>query len=179
MVIKMKQNLEKMVELAQIVNDENLSKRIFSNYEKESKSTGEIIIACIVLFILFVIYRINQYELAGQFLEVFKIGLLVLVLLMYIIWTCYVHRFRRAIRSIKNNNEPLLWYSSDIIKKYVKEDYRRDRNYTKHFIELINDITLEIEWRKYNEIESKGIQKVNIYFYERLLKDNKFELEFI
>ena len=78
-------------------------------------------------------------------------------------------------------------YKSDYFITHAKQKLSIDRDvqfntwefghYYLYFLELKNDVILEISKREFEKFRNEKFSSINVYFYKELLKDKRYEIE--
>ena len=84
------------------------------------------------------------------------------------------HDLVNKVKRIIDTNEPLLYFESDILKLYK---IRFKKHYHRFYIDLKDNITLDILKSEYDNFLANDIRKVKIYFFKSLLIDKSLSIK--
>lgn len=161
-------NIDKMVEVSQVSNELNKREVCIKNYEKSYKSGKIFTILSIVLFVIIAYYLKIDLKFVIPLLIVFPCILIF-----------YIKKIKQNSDNIRNNNEPLMVFESEILKLYIMRIARNHVKPRRYYMDLKEpQITLDITKEQYDEFMKNDIRKVRVYFIEELLRNfNSYEIE--
>lgn len=161
---------KKMLEYAQVINRTDLLEEIKHEYSQKEKGN---IIALIMFFIMSIFMcslatKIEDVEEA----KIIFVGAIVFFGFIFIIMIFNILGAKKRLNEVIKNNEPMLCYSGDVVS--IDKVNGRKNKHDRYYIELTNDIRLRISRKLYVELIDREVKRVNVYFYEKTLKDNVF-----